>query len=341
MGYARQALSYWRQRLDKAMDRTERFYKIEHLLAEHRVVPVRMFLGELEVSLATFKRDIEYLRSRLHAPIEWDRKAGGYRFAESARGAKRHELPGLWFNPSEIYALLTMQHLLEGLQPGMLTPHVKPLLARLRTLLSGDDHSSEEIERRIRIIRIAARPMKLQFFELAAAATLKRRRLRVTYWARSKDETTERELSPQRLVFYRGNWYLDAWCHLRNGLRSFSIDGIRKAELLDARAKSVSEADLEEYLASGYGIYSGKRTDWATLKFSPMASRWVASEKWHSKQKSRTEADGSYVLEIPYSEDQELVMDILRHGADVEVLAPAKLRTRVKEALASALRNYR
>ena len=99
--------------------------------------------------------------------------------------------------------------------------------------------------------------MKLQFFELAATATLKRRRLRVTYWARSKDETTERELSPQRLVFYRGNWYLDAWCHLRAGLRSFSIDSIRQAELLDARAKNLPEAELEAFLASGYGIYSG------------------------------------------------------------------------------------
>jgi predicted DNA-binding transcriptional regulator YafY len=323
------------------MDRTERFYKIEHLLAERRTVPVKAFLEELEVSLATFKRDIEYLRSRLHAPIVWDREAGGYRYTDSERGAKKHELPGLWFNATEIYALLTMQHLLAGLEPGLLTPHVQPLLARLRTLLSGDDHSPEEIERRIRIIRIAARPVKLQFFELAAAATLERRRLAVTYWARSKDEITERQLSPQRLVFYRGNWYLDAWCHLRNGLRSFSIDGIRTAGLLDARAKNIAGAELDAHLASGYGIYSGKRTEWARLKFSPTAARWVAAEEWHPKQRSSTGADGSYVLEIPYSSDQELVMDILRHGAEVEVLAPERLRARVKEALAAALRNYR
>ena len=323
------------------MDRTERLYKIEHLLTERRVVPLKVFLDDLGVSLATFKRDIEYLRSRLQAPIEWDREARGYRFGETAKGAKKHELPGLWFNSSEIYALLTMQHLLSGLEPGLLTPHVQPLLTRLRAMLSGDDHSPDEIERRIRIIRIAARPVKLQFFELAAAATLKRKRLQVTYWGRSRDDITERELSPQRLVFYRGNWYLDAWCHLRCDLRSFSIDGIRKAVLLNTRAKSVAEADLEESLASGYGIYSGKRTDWAKLRFSPKAARWVSAEKWHSKQKSRTEADGSYVLEIPYSEDQELVMDILRHGADVEVLAPDKLRARVKEALAAALKNYR
>jgi predicted DNA-binding transcriptional regulator YafY len=323
------------------MDRTERFYKIEHLLTERRVVPVKVFLAELEVSPATFKRDIEYLRSRLQAPIVWDREEGGYRFAAPERGAKRHELPGLWFNASEIHALLTMQHLLAGLQPGLLAPHVAPLAARLRALLAGDDHSAQEIERRIRVLRIAARPVKLQFFELAATATLKRKRLRVTYWARSSDATTERELSPQRLAFYRGNWYLDAWCHLRDDLRSFSIDGIRKAALLEARAKNVPEAELDATLASGYGIYSGRRTTWAKLRFSPAAARWVAAEEWHPRQRSRSEPGGAYVLEVPYSEDRELVMDILRHGADVEVLGPEKLRERVKEALAAALENYR
>ena len=53
------------------MDRTERFYKIDQLLRANRVVPVKRFLDELEISLATFKRDIEYMRSRFHAPIKW------------------------------------------------------------------------------------------------------------------------------------------------------------------------------------------------------------------------------------------------------------------------------
>lgn len=60
------------------MNRTERFYQIDQLLRERRVVPLETFLKELEVSRATFKRDIEYLRDRLHAPIVWDRATGGY-----------------------------------------------------------------------------------------------------------------------------------------------------------------------------------------------------------------------------------------------------------------------
>ena len=322
------------------MDRTERFYKIEQMLRERRVVPLAAFLEALEVSRATFKRDLEYLRDRFSAPVVWDRDAGGYRFEAQAKDMPRHELPGLWFNPSEIHALLTMQHLLSGLEPGLLAPHVAPLQARLRSLLATDDDSAREIERRIRIIRLAARPVPLQHFELAATATLQRRRLSIAYWARSSNETTEREVSPQRLVFYRGNWYLYAWCHLRNGLRSFSLDGIRRATLAEGAAREVPDAELNAFLASGYGIFSGRETQWATLKFSPHAARWVAAEEWHPAQRQRTEPDGSVVLEIPYSEDPELVMDILRYGAEVEVLGPANLRSRVRQSLAAAIKRY-
>jgi predicted DNA-binding transcriptional regulator YafY len=333
------------------MDRSERFYKIDQMLRERRIVPLGDFLVTLGVSRATFKRDLEYLRDRYNAPIEWDREAGGYRMAKETSAGPGYELPGLWFNAGEIHALLTMQHLLKGLEPGLLTPHVQPLLTRLEKLLAGEAATGgiapDEIERRIRIIRIAARPTRLEFFELAATAVLKRLRLQVTYWARSSNETTERVLSPQRLVFYRGNWYLDAWCHLRNGLRSFSVDGVRAARLLDAglgedvAAKEVPQADLDAALASGYSIFSGRKTTWATLRFSKQAARWVAAEEWHPEQKCRTEPDGSYVMELPYSEDPELVMDILRHGADVEVLAPAHLRERVREVLTRALKQYR
>lgn len=325
------------------MDRTERFYRIEQLLQDRKLVPLRDFLDELEVSRATFKRDIEYLRDRLHAPIEYDRDAGGYRFGKpaQAQGGPRHELPGLWFNASEVHALLTMQHLLKGVEPGLLAPHVDPLLARLRGMLATDDLSVPEVERRIKIIRMAARKMKPAYFEVAASATLKRLRLAVRYWSSYKDEVSERELSPQRLVFYRGNWYLDAWCHLRKDIRSFALDGLRKASLLTSTAKNISEAELDEVLASGYGIISGRKLQQATLRFSATAARWVAGEEWHPKQKSHTEADGSYVLAFPYNDDQELVMDILRHGSEVKVLAPPALRGKVKAALAAAFKLYR
>ena len=233
-----------------------------------------------------------------------------------------------------------MEQLLKGLEPGLLARHVKPLLDRLHQLLASEDAPLEEIARRIRIIRIAARAAKAGSFEIAATAVLRRKRLHIEHWSRLKNEVTARTVSPQRLVYYRGNWYLDAWCHLRHDIRSFALDGIRKAELLQEPTKNVPEKDLDEVLSGGYGIFAGRATGWAKLRFSPQAARWVAYEKWHSKQKGKWLDDGAWLLEIPHSDDRELVMDILRYGPDVEVLEPGVLRKRVADAHRAALQRY-
>ena len=64
------------------MDRSERFYKIEDLLRERGSVTTAEFLRELEVSPATLKRDLEFMKNRHNAPIEWDRDTGGYRLVQ-------------------------------------------------------------------------------------------------------------------------------------------------------------------------------------------------------------------------------------------------------------------
>jgi predicted DNA-binding transcriptional regulator YafY len=321
------------------VDRTERFYKIDQLLKERKVVSVRMLLGVLGVSRATLKRDLVYMRDRLHAPIEYDREANGYRFGKPRFGP-RYELPGLWFSAAEIYALLSTLHLLGNLQPGLLDGQVMPLVERLRAILGSGDHSWQEVEKRIRVFQPGRRESKATQFSAIAAAVLKRSRVWIRHYNRNEDRETEREISPQWLIHYRDNWYVDAYCHLREGLRSFAIDAIREAVLRDAPAKEVSKAELDEHLASGYGIFGGRNVEWATLKFTAKAGRWVSAQIWHPEQRARIEKDGGYVLEIPYSDDRELVMEILKHGPDVEVLAPAGLRRRVAEAARETAKRY-
>lgn len=325
------------------MDRTERFYKIDQLICDRKLVSFEEFLEELEVSRATLKRDLQYLRDRLNAPIVWDRKAGGYRYEKcDAPADSQFELPGLWFNASEIHALLTMQHLMANIDKGgLLAPHIQPLMARLNGLLGSADNTAEEVRKRVRIIGVAARRMLLSHFQTVGSALLRRKRLKITYHARGTDQVTEREVSPQRLVYYRENWYLDAWCHLRKGLRNFSVDAIQKAEILEKLAKDISEKTTDEILGAGYGIFSGDVLQWAKLKFNAERARWVAYEQWHPRQRGTMGTDGSYVLEIPYTDDRELLMDILKYGPDVEVIAPMQLRARVRDQILQANHIYK
>ena len=322
------------------MDRTERFYRIDQLLNEHKVVTLETFLAELGVSRATFKRDLEYLRGRLNAPIVWDWESGGYHFDKPDPHAPQYELPGLWFNASEIHALLTMQHLLENLGPGLLAHHVEPLLARLRMLLESADIPIESVEKRIRILRANARAYEPEHFAPIASAVLQRKKLKINYYSRNRDETLDRTISPQRLTHYRDNWYLDAWCHLRNGIRSFSLDAIGMVALLDEAAEDIAGEELDAVLGAGYGIFSGKEVKIAELRFAPERARWVSRESWHPYQKSHFDEAGYYCLHVPYSDDRELLMDILKHGSCVEVLEPDGLRKRVTDEIRAAVLKY-
>jgi predicted DNA-binding transcriptional regulator YafY len=315
------------------------------MIHDRRLVSFVELMDALEVSRATLKRDLEYMRNRLNAPIIWDRNAGnsgGYRFElVHVETGGQYELPGLWFNSSEVHALLTMQHLLTNLDPGgILTPHIQPLIARLNNLLGTAENTAEEIRRRVMIVGLGKRDLKLAHFESVGAALLRRKRLQLRYFARGSGETTEREVSPQRLVYYRENWYLDAWCHLRNGLRNFAIDSIQHAELIEKKAREVSLRSMNEALGPGYGIFSGRDLQTAKLRFTPQRARWVAQETWHPKQHGRYTDDGSWLLDFPYADHRELIMDILKFGADVEVLGPAELRQRVKDEIAEMTMLY-
>jgi predicted DNA-binding transcriptional regulator YafY len=319
------------------VDRTERFYRIRRRLIERGALTRREIEDDLEVSQATFKRDIEYLRDRLGVPIVWSRDRQAYVLDPEAELA---ELPGVWFSPAEIYALLEIDHLLDTLGSGLLARQLEPVRTRLRSLLEHGDRGHREIRRRIRVLTLGTRRVDRDVFEAVSLALLGRRQLFIRHLKRGDGSVNERLVSPQRLVHYRYNWYLDAWCHARNALRTFAVDAIRQARVEEASAREIGDAELDRVLGAGYGIFAGADTETAVLRFTPAAARWVADEVWHSRQVGRMEADGSYVLELPYSREPELVMDLLRHGAGVEVVAPASLRRRVADAHAAAARRY-
>jgi len=323
------------------MDRTERFYKIEMLIRSKECVSFADLLASLEVSPATLKRDLQYLRERLDAPIEYDALSNGYRFGSDRRG-KKHELPGVWFSEKELHALLTMNQLMSSLdENGILTRHLQPMLDKLSGMLGTDETESRELTRRVKLISTARRRVPSEHFETVGSALVKRQRLHLRYRKRGRAAASvavsERVVSPQRLVHYRNTWYLDAWCHESEGLRRFALDAVEQAEQLQEKAKPVPVKQLESELDQGYGIFAGGQTQWARLVFSAEAAQWVSREEWHASQRSAWLDDGRLQLEVPYVDATELLMDLLRHAGEVEVLSPAPLRRAYQQRLEKAL----
>lgn len=322
------------------MSKTARIYKIETLIRNRGHVSFQALLDALEVSPATLKRDLDYLKDQLGAPIVYSRFHNGYGFGEEYRGHK-HELPGLWFDERELYSLLMAHRLLTELDSdGAISRHLQPLLERIHLMLGTSEAEAKALLKRIKIISPAKRPVPTRFFEMVGEALLKRTRLHLRYLTRGRGTVGERDVSPQRLVHYRNTWYLDAWCHSRVKLLRFAMDAIEDANPLALRAKEIPLAQVHSEMDGGYGIYAGAKHQWATLVVQAQAAQWISREEWHPDQRGRWLDDGRFELRVPYADETEIVMDVLRQGDHIVVVDPPALVSAVRERLLAAVARY-
>jgi predicted DNA-binding transcriptional regulator YafY len=294
-------------------------------------------MEELECSRATAYRDLAYLRDFLMAPVTGNGEAG-FRY-DSSEG-DRFELPGLWLSSQELHSLLAAQQLLTRSDGGVLSNALAPLQHRIEKLLDEHAGGRRVPVERVRVVPHRIRKLDEHAFRTVATAVLDRKQLAFEYRARSTDASTRRSVSPQRLTHYRDNWYLDAWDHERDALRSFAVDRITHARLGDDTARDVPDEELDRQLASSYGIFSGTPKGWATIVFNAKAARWVADEHWHSQQQGRFLPDGRYELKVPYSNGRELLMDVMHYGSDAEIVEPPVLREQARALLSLALSQY-
>ncbi len=324
------------------ISRQERILGLHRKLkSARRPIPVKELPEALGCSRATLYRDIAFLRDALGAPIILGGEPSSVRYVE--REGETFELPGLWLSSAELHALVALYEMASRSSgAGALNEALAPLKQRIEKLLASESHRQGWPEGRVRVVAAAARRVNEASFRTVASATLERRRLRFRYSARSTGSRGEaRTVSPQRLVHYRDNWYLDAWDHGKNALRSFAIDRIEGAEMLEQAAQEVADDEIDAQVVAGYGIFSGPVRGTAIIQFSAKAARWVADERWHSRQEGRWLPDGRYELRVPYSNPRELLGDVLRFGGDAEILQPLPLREEAKSMLTLALANYR
>ena len=163
------------------MSDMERLHRIKYMIQQRKCVPRDDFLAELEISPATFKRDLEYLRSRLNASIVYDRFMGGYKF-EDPNHVEKIEMPGLWFSEKEATALVLMQHLLSSLdQGGLIGPHIEPLTAIIDGILGQSETSTKELRKRIKVLGMGSRKNSMESFSEIGVALLKRNKLEISY----------------------------------------------------------------------------------------------------------------------------------------------------------------
>jgi predicted DNA-binding transcriptional regulator YafY len=315
------------------MDKLHRLHELDRLLkARRQPGPFTTIERELDVSKSTARRLVNTLE--LHgAPII--RIDGRVMYEKGAS----FELPGLWFSPQELFALMSAQELLAAAEPGLLGNMLDPLRKKIDELLEAENLGASRIRPKLKIIRMAGRGTGAHFADVAKAL-IENRQLEFHYRSRTKRELTHRKVSPQCVTHYRDNWYLDAWCHDQKATRRFAIDRIVDARVSRFAITKVNERLLEENLSGSYGAFAGKPIGIAEMIFGATSAEWVADETWHAKQIGERLPDGRYRLKVPFADIRELARDLMRYGPDVEVIGPSELRAFVAEQHRAAARNY-
>lgn len=325
------------------MHRTDRLYRILKMLEQTKHVSRETFLQRLDISLATLKRDLDHLRSQQHAPIVWDAMERAYTLDLGTTNQKS-TIPGTWLDRREWIALVAIERIAEQLEPKILRDVLAPIRERSASVIAAADDDNVRVAeaiKRIKVLPMHRRVVPEVVFENAVSALIERRQLSIASINRVSRVRTDRIVSPQHLVSYRDNWYLDTWCHLRQGLRTFALDTIARASVRKEPAIEVPEPEAREHFAASYGIFSGAAENLAVLRFEPSVSGWIEREQWHPQQTMRRLSDGAVELRIPYGNPTELIRDVLRWGPDVEVITPEALRTEVAERVTRMGERYK
>jgi len=307
--------------------------QIVKMLRKHKRLSKQGLADKFDCSTRTIRRDMNELDDEGTLPNFYDEKLKVYRLDAS----HYIEVEGLWFSPEELYALLLIQQLTEKLAGGAFD--MRPLHDKIEKMLGKMAPDKKELSR-FRVFYVGSRAKNMPHFGTIAKALMARKRLQIKYHGREKDIVSERMISPQRMVFYKGNWYMDAWCHRAKGLRSFAIEQVVEVSEGSLSCRNISEKTLNVHYTQTFGIFSGEPIHTAVLVFSKKASLWVQDEEWFPDNHGRYLEDGRFQLKIPYNNSTELIMEICRYGAEVEVIEPPELRESVKQLLQKAADQY-
>lgn len=314
------------------MKKIERIYLLDSILKERRTpVSIEYLIDRLECSQATVYRIIASLRDEFNAPIESDEHGVYYRKDAS------FDLPGIRLNAEETQGLLMAAHLLEDLQSDSLQKPMKRILDNIDKVLEQKGIANRRL---IQIIPALSRKPEANVFQTVMSALQTEKKLNITYQTRIKSKTTERLVSPQRLTSYKNAWYLDAWCHLREGIRLFALEQIQSIEIDIEKSHKVPSQELRSHYAESYGIFSGQVKHTAEIKIDLEQAPWTVYEHWHSNQQLEHLDNKHILLKIPYNDHRELLADVMRLGTAAQIMQPIELKQLIVNELKSVLKQY-
>ena len=301
----------------------ERFLWFDQQLRQSLYPNAAHLADRFEISAKTAQRSIEYFRDRLQAPLEYEPLYRGYYYRTD------FELPAARISAGELGALLISRRLLADASAGHLEGELASVVNKLGGILSRHLPGTLAPDEAFSFRWNQFVPTKNDDFQRVCQALLGARPLTFDYQSPTRTNPARRTVEPHHLVNYLGTWHLIAYCRLRHDWRDFVLPRMAALVVESESFTYRPRADWEPLLTGTFGIFQNRDSFSVTLRFTPERSRLVNGQIWHPDQEIAHAEDGALLLTLPVSHPAEILMSILSHGAEVEVLAPTWLREQV------------
>ncbi len=304
----------------------ERFIWLDDRVKQKKYPNTTSLSKQFEVSIKTAQRDIEFMRDRLNCPLFYDPSRKGYFYEDDT-----FSLPLIYLSSEELSSLLIARKFLQDISERYIGDEISSAIQKITAILKKHMAEENRIDEALsfQLIQYSIAPEEI--FKGVLEGCLQRKSLHFQYHSPAYEDATVRTVDPYHLLNYMGTWHLIAYCHTKKNLRNFVVGRMRDLKVLDTTFSMPRDFNIRAYLQSAFGIYKGKSINQVTLRFSPLKSRWIAGQIWHKDQKVKYLQDGSLELTFPVANFAEITMEILKHGAGVEVIKPKALRDIIKE----------
>lgn len=293
--------------------------------------PTRPALArELEVNPKTVGRNIEFLRDRLGAPVQFDFRKNGYYYSNPC-----FQFSLLQLTEGELVALFVAERILAGLRG---TPFEQPLsqaVTRMTELLPGSvSINLKELSAVLSVTPTVIAEQDVSIYAVLSQAVLDRETLEIRYWTAGRNEESTRRVNPWHLTLLDGTWYLVAYCHTKSEPLMFALQRVRAARSTGEHFDIPEDFQISEYLGNSFrGVRGSGDGHLVRLRFHPQIAGRVREKAWHHTQQIQEHPDGSLDLLLTVSDLTDLKRWVLWWGADCEVLEPDELRISVKQTI--------
>ena len=315
----------------------ERYYWFHEQIKCNEHPNSKLLAEKFEISQKTAQRDIEFMRDRIGAPLEYSHADRGYYYTD-----KGYELPPIWLNENELVAFILAKRLATAIPDRNLKDSLNKFINKLSSRLSDKvGFNLDDIQDKISLKNIEYYTVDESLFRKVVNALFTKRSLAIQYYSPHKDERTNRKIIPLHLLDYMGNWHLISFCKLKKGLRNFALSRIEECNYIDEKISLPTDLPpIKTYIRKTFGIFHGGQNQDVSLKFSPKASRAVKKQIWHKNQKIKELKNGSIILSVPVAYFTEIKREILKYGAEVEVLKPLRLKKEIIEEIKKMKKIY-